>query len=314
MYDLIHSVNLDANETIFFARELERILQETYDVKYPELVATKFLPVSMEAGPGAETITYRQFDMLGQAKIIANYANDLPRVDVKGKEFSTPVRSVGECYGYNLQEIRAAAMANRPLAQMRANSARRANDQLVDSIGWFGDSASGLGGFLSNASITTGTVPADGTGAATTFVSKVDVPNGNPKIIRDVNNMINGIRVLTLDVEQATDVLFSVATYTLLASTPRSTQGDMTILEFLQKAHPEIVFSIITKLGGIGVGGSDVMVAYRRAIDAVQFHIPSPFEQLPPQEEGLEFIVNCHSRCGGVIIPYPLSVSKFDGV
>jgi len=31
------------------------------------------------------------------------------------------------------------------------------------------------------------------------------------------------------------------------------------------------------------------------------------FEQLPVQERGLEYVVPCHSRIGGVIIYYPLS-------
>ena len=102
------------------------------------------VPISGEAGPGAESITYRQFDKLGVAKLIANYADDLPRADAKGKEFTVPVKSIGGSFGYNLQEVRAAAMAGRPLATRRAEAARRANMQEVERIGFAGDASTGL--------------------------------------------------------------------------------------------------------------------------------------------------------------------------
>lgn len=51
-------INLDANESIFFERELEHVKARSYDIKYPEFKATMLIPVSTEAGPGAETITY----------------------------------------------------------------------------------------------------------------------------------------------------------------------------------------------------------------------------------------------------------------
>ena len=95
------SQRLDADESVFFARELEHVKAQSYDVQYPELTATKNIPVSSEAGPGAETITYQQYDSVGFAKIISNYATDLPRVDLKGKEFTAKVKSIGASYPAN---------------------------------------------------------------------------------------------------------------------------------------------------------------------------------------------------------------------
>ena len=86
-------VNLDAGETVFFARELESKKSQTYDVVKAPLKAFELIPVSMDAGAGAETISYQQFDETGISKIIANYADDLPRADVKGKEFFACRRS-----------------------------------------------------------------------------------------------------------------------------------------------------------------------------------------------------------------------------
>ena len=99
-------INIDAQESVFFDRELEYIKSQSYDVKFPQLKAKTLIPVSTEAGPGASTITYRAYEGYGVAKIIASYADDLPRADVGGKEFTSNVRSLGDSYGYNVQEIR----------------------------------------------------------------------------------------------------------------------------------------------------------------------------------------------------------------
>jgi hypothetical protein len=310
MPEIIQSVNLDANETVFFARELEHIKTRTYDVAYPELKALSLIPVSTEAGPGAESITYRQYDQLGVAKIISNYADDLPRADVKGKEFTAPVRSIGESYGYNIQEIRAASMTGKPLEQRRANAARRANDQLVNKIAFFGDTTSGLGGLLSNPNIPVVNVPNDGTGSSTKFKDKTP-----DQILRDLNNFVNGIFSLTNGVESPDTLVMPIDQFTYISSTARSANSDTTILDYFLKNNPLIKrVEWANELKGAGVAGVDVMIAYKRDPDKLTLEIPQPFEQFPVQEKGLEFVVPCHSRCGGVIVYYPLSIAFGEGI
>ena len=112
----------DADESAFFARQLEHVYAKTYDVKYPELKARRFIPVSNEANPGSLEVTYRQFDRVGRAKLTAPGAVDVPRVDVLGLEFQRPVRLATAAYGYHLLEVRQAAMAGLPLNQRKANA------------------------------------------------------------------------------------------------------------------------------------------------------------------------------------------------
>lgn len=310
MPEKITSVTLDANESIFFGRELEHIKAKTYDVKYPLLKATQLIPVSTEAGPGAEVITYEQYDQVGTAKIIASYADDLPRVDIKGKEFSAKVRSIGESYGYNLQEIRAAQMAGKPLTSRKAEAARRANDQTVNKIAWFGDAANGLVGFIGHPNVPVGIVPADGTGSSTLFVNKTP-----DQILRDMNNLCNGIITLTKGVESPDTLLMPLAQFTRISTTARSSTSDTTILEYFLKNSPSVrTVEWVNELAGAGTNGTDIMVAYSRSPDRISLEIPQPFEQLPVQERGLEFVVPCHSRCGGVILYYPLSASVSEGI
>ena len=58
----------DADGAVFFQRQLEFIKAKSYDVLYAELKARQVFPVSMEAGPGVTSITYRTYDQAGAAK------------------------------------------------------------------------------------------------------------------------------------------------------------------------------------------------------------------------------------------------------
>jgi len=306
----IKSMNLDASETAFFARELESVKARSYDIKFAPMKALSLMPVSSDAGEGAESITYRSFEETGLARIISSYADDLPRADVQGKEFISPVRSIGCSYGYSHQEIRAANFAGRPLTTMQASAARRANDQKVNQLAWFGDDNYNLQGLLNNANIPSASVPNDGTGPSTLWVNKTP-----DQIIRDMNQLCNGIVDLTKGVEQPNTLLLPIEQYTLIASTPRSSTSDTTILEYFRLNNPYIeVVDWVPELKGAGPLGVDIMVAYDRNPDKLELQLPMPYRQYPPQERNLNFEIPCESRFGGLLVYYPLSISIGEGI
>jgi hypothetical protein len=295
---------LDANESIFFARELESIKAKSYDVLYPEFKARMFVPISNEAGPGAEAITYSQFDQVGMAKLIAAYADDLPRSDIKGVQFTSPVKSIGASYGYNVQEIRAARMANKPLEQRKANAARRAVMQKEDEILATGDSATGLKGFINHSSVPIFAAPFVITSAST--------PD---QILQTLNASTNKIVADTKGVEMPDTLLLPIEQYTYIASTPRSSTSDTTILEYFLQNNPFIQnVDHWYKLDQAGVASVDRMVVYKRSPDKLSGEVPQEYEQFAPEQRGLEFVVAAHQRIGGVLFYYPLSALYVDGV
>jgi len=79
--------------SMFFTRELEHVKASSYDVVRAPLRAFELIPTDSTAGAGAESVVYEQYDMTGMAKIVADYADDLPRSDVKGKQFVARVRA-----------------------------------------------------------------------------------------------------------------------------------------------------------------------------------------------------------------------------
>ncbi len=302
------SGRFDANESMFFARQLEAIKAQTYDVKRANLNALQLMPVSTDVPEGATTITYRQYDTVGMAKVIANYANDLPRADVTGKEFTSNIRSIGNAFGYNTQEIRSAIFAGVNLPARKAMAATRAHQEKINALAFTGDADHGLPGLISNTNVPEVTLLADGTGTSKTFASKTA-----DKIVRDVNALINKIISQSKGVHRATEVWMPVEQYALIATTQNSTASDTTILKFLQQVHPGVTFHAVVELDGAGASSADRMYALENSRDNWAVEIPMMMKMYSPQQKGLEFEVPVESRFGGVIIEYPLAFAFCDG-
>lgn len=302
--------HMDEAASVFLARELQYVRRKVLEVPKAPLEAFTVFPVQTEVPAGAESAFQRMYDSVGVAKIISNYADDLPRADVVAKEVPVKLRDVGAAYGYNVSEIRSAQFAGVNLSAMKAKAARRSIDEKLNSIAWKGDAEYGITGFLNNPNITEVTIAADGTGSKTQFNTKtVD------KILRDVNKVIQKIPDVTNQVEQADTVLIAPDAYNYLATTPRADHSDLTIIEFLRRTHPEIRrWMKVSALKGVGTNNTDLMIAGKFDPDYIKFEIPMRYNQLPVEYRNLEYVVNCMARGIGVTVTIPLAFAKAEGV
>lgn len=304
------AMHLDANESVFFKRELEYIKARTYDTKYKQLKAFGLIPISSEANNGATEITWRKYSMVGFAKIIADYAIDFPRVDVYGEETTVKVKDIGDSYGYSIQEIRRSQMAGKRLDQRRSDTARRAIEEKINAIALLGDSLSGLNGIIKYPGITEYTVPADGTGATKTWATKtVD------QVVRDITGIVNAIFNTTNGREAPDTLLLPITKYMYLATTRMGSVNDTTLLEYILKTNPFLKkIDWLTELSGAGASGGDRMLCYCNDDQHLSLEIPQPFESFDPIQKGMEFEVACHAETAGVIVYYPLSIAFADGI
>lgn len=112
----LHNMNYrsDAGEGIFFARQLEQVLAQTFMTEYPEVKFRSFIPVSNEVANGAATYTWRMFDEAGKADLITDMSANFPSVDVEGAEVNNPIKSFGTSYHFSIQDLRNAAYGNVP--------------------------------------------------------------------------------------------------------------------------------------------------------------------------------------------------------
>lgn len=303
---------LDAVGMAFFARQLEAIKAKSYDVKYPKLKYRELFPVDVEAPAGAKSVTYETYDSFGMAKIIHSYAQDLPRADIAGKETTVPVRTIGSSFGYNVKEIKSAQMAGLSLSQRRANAARRAIEEAMNKISFFGDAEANLLGLFTEPNIPNGNVP-DGASTDPEWSTKTA-----DEILYDINAIFGDIFESTKGEENADTLLLPLAQWSQIMTTARSTVSDTTIAQYVVANSPWLksLANIIpvNELKGAGAAGVDVMVAYTKDPEKIEFVIPEDVTFYPEQLDKLEYITPVTAECGGLNVYYPLSVKIMEKI
>ncbi len=310
----IERPTLDADDTVFFLRQLESIDQRPYEVLFSGMLGRRYIPNQEGVDPTSNVYTWRMYERTGRAKVIGPNANDLPRVGVVGGERSVTIKQIGAEYGWLVREIQQAAKVGTPLDQMTISAARRAVDFEVDQLLAFGDIDLGVKGLYDLDNIQASTA---GTKTTTGKDWKANTPPD--ELLADWNLLIKELRA---GLKQAGDqsvmwpkfaILAPSVDYGIAASTPRSINSDTTILKYAIQNNPWIE-SIEEWWRGDEAGGVSTPrhVAFPRDPAAVSAVVPVEFTSLPPQAEGLGFVIPCFGSCGGVVNRYPVAVRYLD--
>ncbi len=316
----VDKLNFDDAEaaSAFFARELDYVKAQSYDVEYPEFTALSLFPMSSEVDPGAMTVTYYSYDKIGLAKIISNYATDLPRADIKGKPTTATIKSIGDSYGYSIQEMRSSRMAGKSLDVRKAEAARYQIDYLTNKIAWAGDEEHGLQGVLSKGNDVPLYVLQNGASGKTDWASKTA-----DEILADITGMFKQMATTTKKVEKANTLALPADAYIELQN-KRIPDTATTVLKYIQDNIPELenivscpeldADSIDTNPYADVTNGQGVALLFKNDPRKLSIENPMPFIQYPLQTEGLEVVVPCEARTAGVIIYYPMSLLIAVGV
>ena len=300
---------LDADEGIFFKRQLEYVKEQTYDEKLQELRYKLFLPVSGEAPSGATEITWRSFKTYARAKIISDYAKDFPRVDLGGEEHTIKIKDLGVSFGYTIKDIRKAALAKVPLEQRKASGARRAIEEQINSLAWNGDTDYGIQGFIKYPGTTEYVAPATGTGTSKLWSTKTP-----DQILTDLNGLVNAVWIPTRGREMVNVILLTQANLSLIKNTRVGSTSDTTIFKFFMDNNPGIRLDWLAELEDAGTSGTDMATAFTSDSLHVTLEVPVAFEMFEESHEGMEYVIPCHAEVGGVIVYYPMSVSWTEGI
>jgi len=298
--------------SIFFARELDYIKSKSYDKIYPEFTALNNFPITHEVPEGAETMTYYSYEKTGMAAIISNYATDLPRADVKGSPTTAYVKSIGDSYGYSIQEMRASRMAGKSLDTRKAEAARYAIDRKTNEIAFAGDKEHKLMGMLSSDN----NIPLYTLATVETKTSWKD--KSAAEILADINGMFAYQSRITQDVERADTLALPPAVF-IDISTRQIPNTGYTVKRFLLENAPYLK-NIITapelsaENAATNPYGVDVAMLYTNSADKFSLEIPMAFYQYPLQNRNLEVIVPCEERVAGIVLYYPLSALLAVGV
>ena len=293
--------------SIFFARELDYIKSKSYDKIYPEFTALNHFPITHEVPEGAETVTYYSYEKTGMAAIISNYATDLPRADVKGKPSTAYVKSIGDSYGYSVQDMRASRMAGKSLDTRRAEAARYAIERTTNVIAFAGNKEHNLMGMLSEENdVPLYTIGNNEAGNSTAWKNK-----SAAEILNDINGMFGYQSALTNDVERA-DTLALPPEAFIDISTRQIPNTGLTVKKFVMDNAPYLknIISapeLAAKSADTNPYGENVALLYTNSAEKFSLEIPMAFYQYPLQNRNLEVVIPCEERVAGIIMYYPLS-------
>lgn len=311
-------INLDAADTVWFARQLEAIDATNYEELLPGNLARRYIPDVANVPEWAPVYTYRQFSGRGRSRVGAGPdSDDAPRITLVGREASRTIKQVENSYGWTVREIQQAAGTRTPLDTMTVMMARTATDREIDFLLAKGNADFDIEGLLSlsavDPALTTPTSKNSGTKWAT-------AANTADQILADINkittDLFRGLKQTDAPAFQKFVLLVPTDAYARIATTPRSTTSDTTILQFALANNPWIEsIEPWYQCDDAGAGGSiGRMVAYPRNPLALGALVPQEWRALAPQERNTAIVIPTMASCGGVVCRYPAAVRYMDDV
>ena len=252
------------------SRLFNQIINETYGLERESLDALSFIPPQAGIGQWLRTWTYKVLSEMGVAKLISDYAEDLPPVSRALELKTNDIREYGVSYGYSEFELMQWLTAGIDLSRDEAETARRKIDEKVDEVLFVGDKDANTTGFLNNANVPMVIVPTGASGG-TSIKGKTLL-----EIIATFQAMIDTVRNNTRRTIKADTVLLPHDAFVYLSTTPKDEKGgDLTVLEYLKKVFANqglVNWKECAKLDEAGEGGSRYLQVQPQRTHALHSH------------------------------------------
>ena len=292
----------DLGAGAYFQKELEHIFPEVLKADLPVLNAERLFAVDRTVPQGAETFTHRLLEHTGKAAVISNWGQSLPQVGLGRSEWSSPLKSVGDAYGWSEQDLAAASFTGLALNSELGISARRAVEESLNDIAWNGIPELSIPGILTFPYVPRYTTSVAITGTVDTVLDQL-----HAAVARVPEN--------TGEVHKPNRLILAPRSRRVLGRKLR-TNTDSSILKMFRENDPYItIFEEAAELQGVGPNGEDAFIVDRAdGAEGSSKSIPQnckivisqPFTQLPVQQKDLMYLVNCLARTGGCTMGKPL--------
>jgi len=288
---------IDAGIGAYFARELERVLPEVLTEERVPLTGFEIIPVDTRSlAPHDDVWIEQTMTESGRAKLIADFADDLPGGDVGVSETARKVATYGSSAQWSVLDVMRAAATGKSLPNDKLRIATRSIEEQFHDVLWNGDRKAGLEGIFSHADIPR-------------HVLKTNLLAMTAADLRDELNQI-AKRALartkgTFENKQLT-LAVPHDLYAHITTTPHGTATDRTILEFILAGNPWIAeIRPAFHVAGAGKSGRDAIFAYRRDPSVLNFKIAMQPQAQPVQAKNLSLMVPMMGRIGGLHVRFP---------
>jgi hypothetical protein len=309
-FDLVKFLN-SATGSYWFQDELDTVKAAVYSVDYPEMTFRDLFPISTEADPADETVSYYVYDIRGMSKIIGEGVYDLPSVAVGSKKVTAYIKTVGCSFPITKKDIQRSQKTGRNLATDLAKAADESQERKFNDMAFNGDADYGIVGVFTHPNIPTGNVPNGVSGFP-------DWPQKTPdEILDDVNSMYLETRNDTAGIEKP-DTLALPPSRRDLIMTKRLTGESKTILTYLLEeiewlSGPDSIKEV-PELETSGAGGIKEMFSYRKDPRVVEYEIAQESEMGDGVPHALHVEVPMTGEVAGLQIKKPLAFRIKSGI
>jgi hypothetical protein len=306
---------LDANETMILTTQLEQMRARTVDIQRPEFKARRLVPVTNEMDPGAESWAYSQWDRAGMAKIVANYADDIPKVATFAKKFTYGIETMALGYEWSWLDLLRTAKAGVPLRARKAAAVTAGFEQKIEEIAAIGIKETDAKGLLNNANVPQINAAAPAAGSSTSWTG---TDKKAPEVLGDLLAMEDSILTTTKGVMRPDTLVLPMSRLRQLGKVPlydaAGADPKDTILKVFLERSESIRNIEWWYWCDTANAGQPRAVMYRRDPTVVHMEIPLEQQELPPQAKNLSFEINSVGRIGGVAFEYPLGAVYMNGI
>lgn len=303
-------VRLDDAESIFLARELDSLRARVFEAEFPGLNALQIFPVQSEAASWAKTFTYGLMSEFGIAKIVSDYADDIPMVGVMGQWETCTIYRIADAYQFSLDEIRAAQALGKNLNGRLALAARRGCDAKINELAFKGDAAYNIVGVFNHPNITW-------TGASGNWKAVVGVSGatkaGSQTAFDDLVAAIGLINTVTKGLHNANRIVIPPSMTTVLTAQLPNTS--ISYKSFLMQEYPNMAIYTAQELEN-GPGNKPAALVFEYDADSLAIELSQPFEQMPAVWNNFHAKVACSARTAGLIVYKPQTtviITALDG-
>jgi hypothetical protein len=296
----------DAGEAYFLEHQLRYVMTERLKEDRAPNKAELFIPIDSSMPRGAESWVYRVYRAAGTAKVITDYADDLPPVDVVQSEVTGKVISIGNSFSYSIDDLQRAAYSGQPLERDKMDAAADEVDRAMDEIASFGHVANNLPGFLNNAAVPVIVLPTGNWPTATPKQILADLRFMEETILQGVYHQPG----LSPDTLLLDTVSWQITRQEVTDFTEKSTL--QRFLDTSTTVKNADVWHKLDTADAVGTGPRIVM--YRRDPSILRMIVPQTFEMLPPQPKNLALVVPTHAKIGGVDVRKPYTMAYSDSV
>jgi len=280
------------NAALHMARDLDHKYAEVLRETFPANNAFTLFPLDSSVPVGARTHTVRRIYEDGEA-VVYRAGVQIPRVGISQQEEQFPVRHYASSFVVDLFELMSSQFANFAEPAEKLRVCRDVVMKFANLKTWYGDVVNGIYGVLNYPWLAKKVVQ-------TAFVPGADVD----AVLAELNALANYPTENSFATMRPDTVVTSPRVYNYLANTRIGDAVDNTLLAFWLKTNSLGISKIeqAWELQGVGPGGTDGMLFYRRDRMGITNVVPQGFTTLPTQHQGFEDITYAWMSHGGVIM------------